>query len=795
MPLTACYASVVVDLSVEPVKDRLFTYRIPDFLANDVVPGVSVLVPFGRKQAIAGYVISCFENLPELFADGQIQLKDVMAVLDPELFFDREYIDFLQWTANYYCNGLMDVLGAAIPSSLAPRLQQKIRLSKAPLILGDSENLDRRPQETAIIEILRQVKKGELSLSTLKQRWYKLAHSKDSQFYRALNVLLNAGTIERNTLVNAASKTKKATKTNKENWRDPLQYLHEKEVAEQITLPLTDDQSHVFSILSKALANKLQQSTGDSPDEAIPWLLHGVTGSGKTEIYLRLVEQALNSHRSALLMVPEIALTPQLAQRLVEKFGKQVAIWHSGLSDGEHYDTWRRVQKGELRILLGARSAVLVNMPKLGLIIIDEEHDSSYKQSSAPRYNAKTLALEKARRYGALVVYGSATPDIATYYQAEKDKQILSLPKRIFNQDFPRTILIDMRSEFASGNRSIFSLALFNALSNCLEKREQAILLINRRGYASHVFCRACGYVSACKNCSVAMVYHRHNSLSDNGKETGRLVCHHCGYQTEATHICPACQGPFLKHYGLGTQKVEMDLKKLLPEARILRLDSDTTQRKGSHQRIFEQFSSGEADILIGTQMVAKGLDNRKVTLVGILAADAAFNLPDYRSGERGFQLLTQVAGRAGRGELPGVVVVQTFNPELPTLKVSLSHDYKSFYDGELEARQTFFYPPFAQLIRIVIVCDQIELAQSTGEKITESLSNFIADLLPASSITILGPAPCVLEKLHGKYRQHLLIKNLAGKKGQDLIASFFKNKNFGETVQIAVDIDAIDVL
>ena len=691
MPVSACYASVVVDLAVDLVKDRLFTYRIPDFLASDVVPGVSVLVPFGRKQTIAGYVVSCSDYLPESFADGKIQLKDVTAVLDPEVFFKEDYIDFLQWIANYYSTSLIDVLSAAIPASLAPRLKQKIRLKKEDIVgAGIYTRPGSNEPVAQIIEILAQTKKHELTLSALKQRWCKFTGNKEDQFYRALAVLLSAGIVERLTSLG----TSKAKKTGEV--RDPLQYLHEKDVSSSAGLELTADQNQVFSALNKALADKFQQQS-EEQNEVTPWLLHGVTGSGKTEIYMRLIEETLKFQRTALLMVPEIALTPQLAQRLVERFGKLVAIWHSGLSEGERYDTWQRLQKGELKILLGARSAVLVNMPRLGLIIIDEEHDGSYKQSNAPRYNAKTVALETARRQGALVVYGSATPDIASYYQAAKEKQLLSLPRRIFNQDFPKTILVDMRSEFSGGNRSVFSQTLLKTLNLCLEQKQQAILLINRRGYASHVFCRACGYVSVCKNCSVALVYHRHN-LSDNGKETGRLVCHHCGYQTQATSNCPSCSGPFLKHYGLGTQKVEMDLKNLFPDIKILRLDSDTTQKKGSYQNIFEQFDSGVADVLIGTQMVSKGLDNRNVTLVGILAADSAFNLPDYRSGERGFQLLTQVAGRAGRGDLPGTVVVQTFNPELPALKVSLSHDYMSFYDSELSVRETFCIRLFRNL-------------------------------------------------------------------------------------------------
>ncbi len=350
-----------------------------------------------------------------------------------------------------------------------------------------------------------------------------------------------------------------------------------------------------------------------------------------------------------------------------------------------------------------------------------------------------------------------------------------------------------MRQEFASGNRSIFSRSLSSALKDCLSQKQQAILLINRRGYANHVFCRACGYVSLCKNCSVAMVYHKNNTQPNNGQASEILVCHHCGYQCQAGRICPACRGPFLKHYGLGTQKAEMDLQQLMPEAKILRLDSDTVKKKGAHEHIFQQFASGVADILIGTQMVAKGLDNPKVTLVGILAADAAFNLPDYRSTERGFQLLTQVSGRAGRGSLPGKVVLQTFNPELSALKLSQSHDYLGFYTAELEARKTFLYPPFSQLIRIVIASSQIELTQIVGEQIVEALSSFLSDILP-SSVTILGPAPCLLEKLHGKYRQHLIVKNLIDQQGHQLLASF-KNRQFPHQVQVAVDIDAVDLL
>jgi primosomal protein N' (replication factor Y) len=842
MSVVGCFANVIVDIAANSVRDRLFTYAIPETLVANISPGMPVLVPFGKGRTIAGYVISLSENLPNNFDEQNIHIKEILTILDEQAFFDSQYIEFLKWVADYYLSNLMDVITAALPACLVPRLKHTVQL------VQEVKTDNRTQDEKSIIEVLKQSKTTKLSFLTLKQRWCKTTKQKETQFYKAFNNLLGQNIIERESEITAGTKNKtkefiyatqkesatelekriaevleqssqSLTKTQlakkahtsaktiaklieqnflflhkEEQVRDPLNYLHNQDIMTNGNIPdLTADQSAVFLTLQKALL----EERGKSPDISVtPWLLHGVTGSGKTEIYLRVIEETLKQGRRALLMVPEIALTPQLAERLVSRFGKQVAIWHSALSDGERFDTWRRLQNGEFKILLGARSAILVNMPNLGLIILDEEHDASYKQTSpAPRYSAKTLALEKAKLAQALVLFGSATPDIVTYYQAQKENKVLALSKRIFDQGFPQTIIVDMRNEFSSGNRTIFSKQLEQSLQDCLEKKEQAILLLNRRGYASHVFCRACGFVSSCKNCSVPMVYHRLSTSYSGNKEVDLLICHHCGYQSELSHTCPSCDQPFLKNYGLGTQRVEIDVQKLLPQAKILRLDSDIAQRKGAHEEIFQKFATHKADILIGTQMIAKGLDNANVTLVGILAADAAFNLSDYRCTERGFQLLTQVAGRAGRGYLPGKVIVQTFNPSLPALKSSLSHDYQSFYDAELPTRQTYNYPPFSQLIRIVIAGPDLDKTINVSEKLTESLSNYLADTDDSFKMEVLGPAPCLLERLHGKYRQHLIVKNSAGTQGRNLIASFFKNKPLIDDIQIAVDIDAIDLL
>jgi primosomal protein N' (replication factor Y) len=550
-----------------------------------------------------------------------------------------------------------------------------------------------------------------------------------------------------------------------------------------------------------ANASGLKQKTS-AGSRAPFWLLHGITGSGKTEIYLRLIEKTLQSGRTALLLVPEIALTPQLALRLTERFGEAVAVWHSALSPAERYDTWRRLKAGHAKILLGARSAILVDLPKLALIILDEEHDSSYKQTTPnPRYHAKETAIEKATRCGALLLLGSATPDVSTYFLAEQANTMLSLPQRVFSQPLPETRLVDMRQEFLNGNRSIFCPSLLQALEKTLAAGEQAIMLMNRRGFASHVFCRGCGFVLTCKNCSVTMVYHqaleRYKSVesgSQRKQSRGFLACHHCGYRLACPDLCPSCQGPFIKPFGIGTQRIESDLRQYFPAARILRLDSDISAKRGAQEEILTAFSQGKADILIGTQMVAKGLDIERVTLVGVLAADAAFNMPDYRSVERGFQLLTQVAGRAGRGKHPGLVILQTYNTEMPALLWAKEHDYHRFYEYELANRQTFDYPPFSQLLRLVVACEDALIAERECEHLAEGIAHYVEERLSPEQMQILGPAPCLIERLRNKFRVHLLVKNKAGAVGRSLVAEYVRTCRFPEAVQVAIDVDALDL-
>lgn len=842
------YANVVVDIQARELKDKLFTYRIPSELTGDTFIGAQVLVPFGPSNLVGGYVVS-LTDAPAGGASGAI--KDIADVVEPEPLFDREYIEFLYWIADYYCSNITDVISAAIPSFFAPKIKRVVKLGEKAAALGANLGMGTEPALGHLLATLKEAKGGALSMVALRQRWRKRSKLPQSHFYRALNILRqeNFIVLENQTTESQAPKLRNMVVWTGEEPRSPRQkavvavlsrqggqmalaqlldeaqtthatikrmaadrivILSQEEVVRDPlsatafipsnAVDLTDHQRSVMSVLSSELASTIQGANGAAAVK--PWLLHGVTGSGKTEIYLRLIEQSLRAGKTALLLVPEISLTPQLASRLKSRFRDQVSIWHSALSDGERYDTWRRLRSGDVRVLLGARSAVLANIPDLSLIILDEEHDGSYKQSSpSPRYHARDVGLEKARRSGAMVILGSATPDVSTFRFAKDEGRILELPERVFKQALPEVKMVDMRHEFSLGNRSIFSSILMNRLDQCLERKEQAILLINRRGYASHVFCRACGHVLKCRNCSVSLVFHQAKSAPsiNNGQQNiylnGHLACHHCGFHTSAVELCPSCRSPFIRQFGLGTQRVQEDLQERMEHARILRLDSDVTARKGAHEEILSEFARGGADILIGTQMVAKGLDIANVTLVGILAADAAFNLPDYRTVERGFQLLTQVSGRAGRGDKTGCVVMQTYNIELPGLLWAKDHDYATFVQEELAAREAFDYPPFSQLIRLVVSGPDAFGAELACEHTAEELSNFLADALPESQIKVMGPAPCLIERLRNKFRFHLIIKNMAGEQGRRLVVEFLRAKRPAPGITMAIDVDALDML
>lgn len=525
-----------------------------------------------------------------------------------------------------------------------------------------------------------------------------------------------------------------------EIFRDPLQKVESGGLTDERVIELTPEQDFALNAITNAI-----RSTAHAARK--PFLLQGVTGSGKTEIYLRAAEEVIRRGRQAIILVPEIALTPQTVRRFLSRFPGQVGLVHSKLSEGERYDTWRRARAGRLKVIIGARSALFSPLPNVGLIVVDECHDSSFHQAEPPFYHAVRAAQTYAQLSGAVCVLGSATPSIEQRFQAEAGQiQKLDLPKRIVETGLPPIHIVDMRDELKAGSRGIFSRLLLKELESTLKRGEQAILFLNRRGTATYVFCRDCGYVLKCPNCETPLTFHT--------EEKERLLCHQCGYERQKPKSCPQCGGKQIREYGLGSEKVEDEVKALFPKARTLRWDWDTTRQKDAHEMILTHFANHKADVLIGTQMLAKGLDLPMVTLVGIVLADVGLHLPDPFAGERVFQVLTQVAGRAGRSERGGKVVLQTFDPAHQVIQSAAGHDVNGFYEYELSQRQRLGYPPFTRLVRLEFREQDQAVAESEARKLAEKL---LASSGPQAAI--IGPVPCFFAKVGGYYRWQIILR------------------------------------
>ena len=510
------------------------------------------------------------------------------------------------------------------------------------------------------------------------------------------------------------------------------------------------------------------------------FLLKGVTGSGKTEVYMKLVERVLLEGKSDIILVPEIALTPQMIERFKGRFGVNVALFHSKLSDGERFDEWFRVKEGKSKVIVGARSAIFLPAKNLGLIIIDEEHENTYKSEQNPKYQTKEVAEYLSELKGCKVILGSATPSIETYYRAlTGEMKLLELNSRVDNKAMPPMKVIDMRNELKGGNKSLFSRELFIAIQERLKRKEQIILFLNRRGFSTFVSCRSCGYVFKCNECDISMTYHKN----------GLLICHYCGKTKREPRECPKCHSKYVKFFGAGTQRVEEEVKKYFNNAGILRMDVDTTRDKHSYERIYNTFKNGEADILIGTQMVSKGLDFKNVTLVGILAADMSINIPDYRAAERTFQIITQVAGRAGRGDKQGEVLIQTYTPQHYSLQYAVNYDYEGFYEKEFTVRAMMKYPPFGKLLLINGTSKKEDLLKNFMHKITMMIKPLVESCL---DIEILGPIPCMISKLKENYRWQIVIKgefdSYFSKNIKEIL--YDENKNVYNDIRISMDIN-----
>ncbi len=691
-----------------PLPNTL-TYRLPPDLAQARV-GCLVQVPVGRRQAL-GYLLGPAQEIPP------VTIRNIQKLLDPLPRFGPEMVPLFRWLADYYQYPLGEALGRLIPGG--------VRVSgphwetwAAAIEPTETEEAQKRlgPRSKTLWEHLRQVEGAHLRDLAL-------------QFPGCRPVL------KRLAARGLVSLEKQAS------WRDPMEGKPLAE--EELKLTLIPEQETALAALILGIRG----------GGFAPFLLHGVTASGKTEVYLGAAAETLAQGRQVLVLLPEIALTHPVALEFRRRFGSRVTLLHSGLSDAARLDQWRRMALGQVDIVVGARSAVFAPLPRLGLIVVDEEHDPAYKQEGGLPYQARDVALYRGKLSGAAVALVSATPQVSTYYHAREGKyRHLYLGRRVTPQDLPEIHLINLRDTRGDRAAKIISRPLAAALQEVLGRGEQALLFLNRRGYARVLFCLFCGQVFQCRNCSVALTHHQAQN---------RLVCHYCGYRQETPERCPRCTSPAIKHYGVGTERVEAEVKGLLPEARVARLDRDTAPHSGRALGVLESFAAGDLDILVGTQMITKGHHFPRVTLVGVVAADLSLFFPEYHAGERTFQLLTQVAGRAGRGEAKGKVLIQTYHPDHYVFQAVKSLDYQGFFEQELEVRRQSGYPPFTRLALVRLSGDHEERVDRAAQKLAAALRNALQrDRELASRVRLLGPAPPGLARLKGRFRRQLLLKS-----------------------------------
>ncbi|MDT1120394.1 primosomal protein N' [Bacillus altitudinis] len=761
-------AEVIVDVTTKAI-DRPFDYRVPDRFKGLVKAGMRVVVPFGPRK-IQGFVTKIKEETD--VQSGNI--KDIVDLFDLSPVLTDELLELSHWltekTLSYHITALQSMLPAAMKAKYEKEIQvlsaEELPQSLKELF-GQQESIlyaDIPPEQLKPIQ--KHVQKGHLEVryhvsqksGKKKARTLQVAVTKEKLEEKQKQLKKNA--VKQKALLafllqanettflakdlqqqtGASSQTLKAliqegllTESYEEIYRDPYR---DREFTPSTPLDLTTEQAEA--------AKPIHQAVSDEKHET--FLLHGVTGSGKTEIYLQTIDHVLQKGKEAIVLVPEISLTPQMVQRFKERFGSNVAVLHSGLSTGEKYDEWRKIHRKEVKLVVGARSAVFAPFENLGMIIIDEEHESSYKQEEMPRYHAKDVAIERAGRHQCPVVLGSATPSLESYARAKKGVYtLLTLKRRVNQQQLPHVSLIDMREELRNGNRSMFSEELMLRLKEVLERKEQAVLFLNKRGYSSFVMCRDCGYVEQCPHCEISLTYHRFQK---------RLKCHYCGHEAPVPAECPECHSEHIRYFGTGTQRVEEELTKVLPEARVIRMDVDTTSRKGAHEKLLTSFGNKEADILLGTQMIAKGLDFPDVTLVGVLSADTSLHIPDFRSSEKTFQLLTQVSGRAGRHEKAGSVIIQSYTPSHYSIELTKQHDYEAFYEQEMLHRRHQSYPPFYFLAMVTVSHEEVTKAAHVTDKIVQFLK-----MNCAPNTRILGPAASPIAKIKDRYRYQCVIK------------------------------------
>ncbi|MFC7442378.1 primosomal protein N' [Laceyella putida] len=770
-------AQVIVDVPTK-ATDRPFDYLVPEALMSEVRLGCRVKVPFGPRKVL-GYVVGLKDEAETPRLKAILDVLDFVPPLTPEL------VRLGFFMADEYMCHTMTALASMVPAVLKGTYEKVVRLhpevdaqadslltlSAAPLLthlrekkeclwdealtlVANDAPLLRQLAEAKWIQVEERIGdrvtrqkvmwvRPKQSVNQLKQTLEQLSGRAKRQqevlryFIRhpeeiPLSSLLTELQVVRSTIQKLVELDALAWEE-REEYRDPFK---DRKFQPTKPLSLTEEQAEALQAIVQPIRDRRYCSV----------LLEGVTGSGKTEVYLQAIAEVLNTGREAIVLVPEISLTPQMVERFKGRFGDQVAVLHSGLSSGERFDEWRKIRRGEVKVAIGARSAIFAPFQQVGLIIIDEEHESSYKQEENPKYHAREVAAWRAQYHGATLVLGSATPALETYYHASLGMhEWVTLKERVHGRPFPAVKIVDMREELRKGNRTMFSDTLREELLACVERGEQAVLFLNRRGFSTFVMCRECGETLMCPHCDISLTYH----------QTNRTVrCHYCGYAERVPQTCPSCQSQHIRHFGTGTQRVEEELARRFPGVRVIRMDVDTTSRKGAHERLLKAFGEGKADVLLGTQMIAKGLDFPKVTLVGVIAADTMLHLPDFRAAERTFQLLTQVSGRAGRHEKPGKVIIQTYSAEHYSIDLAASHQTETFYKQECFMRKQHEYPPYCSLFTILISHPDRVTVMRTGQEMARQIQTG----MPAEC-QLLGPVPAPIPRLKDRYRLQMLVK------------------------------------
>lgn len=727
---------LIADISINVPLKQLFSYRVPEHFLATVKVGMRVDVQFGRRATV-GFVL-------RLWRGQATGLKDIVGLQDEEPLLESAGIKLLRWAADYYCHPIGQVVRTALPAGLGgDKNGTKIRMEQVYTPLDRDIKLRGQKQQEVMAFVC---ENGSATQSQIGKQF----NSPTAVLKRLVDICCLK--VEEQELI-----------------RDPF---WRESIPKDKNLTLNSEQQYAVDEINKTISAGMFDG----------FLIHGVTGSGKTEVYLRNVEQCLGVDRQALILVPEISLTPQLVARFRARFeskGVRIAVLHSGLSAGERYDAWREIIRNKIQIVIGARSAIFAPIPTLGLIIVDEEHDSSYKQGEGFRYSGRDLALVLGKQRGCPVVLGSATPSFASYYGCEQGRlRRLVLSKRVHDGDLPTVDIIDLKGQALEGE---IANTIIEAIQSALEKNEQVLLLLNRRGYAPFVVCADCGQSFHCPNCEITLTYHQYNR---------QLRCHYCDYATVVPDQCSKCQGDNIEPQGAGTEKIEQELSELFPTAKVVRMDRDTTTRKGAHQKIVDAMMARKIDILVGTQMIAKGHDFPGVSVVAVLGADAVLNFPDFRSGERSFSLFTQVAGRAGREFGGGRVYIQTYNPDHYALTCAAQQNYHNFYQQELPFREELGYPPCGYLVNLV-------LSGNNGDQVARVASEFCNYLLSiAGNVEVLGPSPCPLALLRGKSRFQILLKSTDRIALRSLLQQFSSEvKKIPKSVSLSIDVDPIDML